>query len=157
MSHARRCLPFCLALLATQAVADAHPPIAYTQDGPVQVAGVIEVVLDWTRDRCVDDHNPDLPVRAFRDGTGRICLIPSHHEARRMTGTDFRDLQMECAALTSLARNLDADMFSNHEWIAATWIEGVRVHALEHNAYQGNRYSGCASRDCFSCWCNTIT
>ncbi len=121
-----RFLPFALAILTTQSAADAHPPAAYPQDGPVQVAGEIEVVFDWTHDRCDDDHIPGLPVRAFCDGTGRISLILSHHEARRMTGTDFRDLQVECAPLMTSARNPDAEMFSNHEWIAARGSSGRR-------------------------------
>lgn len=146
-----------LALLASQAMADADPPRVFPQDGPIQVAGEIEVVFDWTHDRCDDDHIPDLPVRAFRDATGQISLILSHYEARRMTGTDFRDLRVDCAPLMTSARDPAPDMFSNHEWIAATWIEGETVHALVHNEHQGNRYPGCDSFDYFSCWYNTIT
>jgi hypothetical protein len=117
------------------------PPIAYPQDGPVQVAGEIQVVFDRTHDRCVDEHLPDLPFRAFRDGTGRISLILSHDQARRMAGKDFRGLQVDCAALMTSARNPDADMFSKYEWIAATWIKGEAAHALLHHEHQGNRYS----------------
>jgi hypothetical protein len=150
-------LPLGLVLLASQAVADADPPRVFPQNGPIQVAGEIEVVFDWTHDRCDDDHIPDLPVRAFRDDTGRISLILSHYEARRMTGTDFRDLRVDCAPLMTSDRDPAPDMFSNHEWIAATWIEGETVHALVHNEHQGNRYPGCDSFDYFSCWYNTIT
>lgn len=144
-------------LFAAQAMADAHPPRVYAQGGPLQIAGEIETVFDWTNDRCEDDQIPDLPVRAFRDDTGQVSLILSHYSARRMVGPDFDNLTIDCAELMGSARNPDPDMFSNYEWIAATWIEGQTVHALVHNEYQGNRYLGCDSYDYFSCWYNVIT
>ncbi len=146
-----------IALIATQAAADADPPRVYAQDGPVQIAGEIETVFDWTTDRCDDEHIPDLPTRAFRGADGQISLLTNHYTARRMTGPDFDNLTVDCAALMTSTRNPDADMFSNHEWIAATWADGETVHALVHNEYQGNRYLGCDSYDYFQCWYNAIT
>lgn len=158
LSHARlfwASLPFLL--VATDAIADAHPPRAAVQDGPVQIASDIETVFDWTTDRCEDDHIPDLPTRAFRDDTGQISLILSHYTDRRMVGPDFDTLTVDCAAMLSSARNPDPDMFSNYEWLAATWLDGQHVHALLHAEYQGNRYLGCDSYDYIQCWYNTIT
>ncbi|MEX3014182.1 hypothetical protein [Gymnodinialimonas hymeniacidonis] len=144
-------------LLALPAFADADPPRAYAQDGPVQIAGEIETVFDWTTDRCEDYQIPDLPVRAFRNGAGQVSLILSHDSARRMTGPDFGNLTLSCDVLMTSAHNSAPDMFSNIEWIAATWIEGETVHALLHNEHQGNRYTDCRSAEYFQCWYNSIT
>ena len=137
--------------------ADVHPPRVYAQDGPVQIAGEIETVFTWATDRCEDDQIPDLPTRAFRDGDGQISLLLSHTTSWRMTGPDFDSLSVDCAPLMSSARHRDPDMFSNYEWIAATWMDGDTVHALVHNEYQGHRYLGCDSYDYFQCWYNAIT
>lgn len=142
--------------LAQPAFADADPPRVYGQDGPVQIAGGMEVVFDWTHDRCEDHHFADLPVRAWRDDDG-VTLVLSHDIARTMTGPDFNNLTVNCEILMQSTRDRDPSNFANTEWIAATYLQGDTIHALIHNEHQGHRYTDCPSYDYFSCWYNTIT
>lgn len=147
----------CAALIALTAPAYAAPdPPRPFNEGPVQISGPAEVVFDWTTDACEGSHIPDLPARAFRNADG-INLMISHYDARRMRGPDFDSLTVECDILLSSTRARHPDQFSNYEWIAATYAQGDRVHALLHNEYQGNRYPECDTADYFSCWYNTIT
>lgn len=141
--------------LAMPAFADADPPRALPS-GPVQISGGMEVVFDWTTDACEDHHIPDLPVRAFRDADG-VNLILGHHITRRMRGSDFDSLAVDCDILFASTSARGPDAFTNTEWIAATYVQGDTIHALIHNEYQGNRYPDCATADYFSCWYNTIT
>lgn len=141
------------------ATADADPPRPFT-GGALEVSGAIEVVFDWTTDRCEDHHFADLPVRAFRDAAGPggdINLILGHDVTRRLRGPDFDTLRVACDILLTSTSAREPDQFTNTEWIAATYAQGETVHALIHNEYQGNRYPDCGTADYFSCWYNTIT
>ncbi len=151
-----RLIPILCLSLTQPAFADADPPRIYAQPGPVQIAGPAEVVFDWTTDRCEDNHFADLPVRAFRRN-GEVTLILSHDITRTMTGPDFDSLTVNCEIAMRSARDRDPATFANTEWIAATYLQGDRIHALIHNEYQGNRYPDCQSADYFSCWYNSIT
>ncbi|MFK7792866.1 MAG: hypothetical protein AB8B88_09385 [Devosiaceae bacterium] len=152
-----------ITLLTVQLVqADADPPlpIAPPETGiGIEVTGPIEVVFDWTTDRCYEFQIPDLPVRAFRDADGQINLVLSHDSAHAMRGADFDSLAIDCEPIMASSYDDDPSQFNNHEWVASVYTQdGRTVHALIHNEYQGNRYNtGCASRDYFQCWYNAVT
>lgn len=126
----------------------------------LSVAGEMEVVFDWSEDRCGTLNIPDLPVRAFRDAEGMVQLMLSHPSTYRMIGADFDNLAVDCAPVAKSAYLEDPAMFAESEWIAAPYTEdGVTVYALVHNEYQGHAQAGdqCPSGEYFSCWYNSVT
>jgi hypothetical protein len=123
-----------------------------------------EVVFDWTTDHCglpTDYDVPDLPVRAFRDHTGQVQLMSSHHTfpGWRMTGPDLHGVTRDCAAVMRSHRSGDPARFDGYEWIASPYTpDGRTVYALVHNEFQGYRDPArCLSGDYPKCWYNAIT
>jgi hypothetical protein len=121
--------------------------------------GTEERVFNWARDRCEDEDIPDLPVRAFRDITGRTQLIASHYVNRRFVGPNLNRPTHECGVLMTSDRDPDPAQFNDSEWIAAPYtVDGRTVYALVHNEYHGYEHPGqCASDDYFRCWYNALT
>ena len=56
----------------------------------MRATGPEVTVFDWTTQKCASDDIPDQPTRAFRDSTGQVVLINSHHTVRRYTGPHAR-------------------------------------------------------------------
>lgn len=139
------------------------PPITQTQhtflDPTLKVMGEEQVVFDWSTDRCVDSHIPDLPARAIRGIDGLTQLFISHNTGYRMVGPDLNNLDVDCAPLYSSHYNADPSLYSDAEWIAAPYTEdGGTIFSLVHNEYQGNTHNGqCPSEEYFSCWYNAVT
>lgn len=143
--------------------ADVSPPRAVDppSEGPaIVISGEMEIIFDWTTDRCYDSQIPDLPVRAYRDNTDQINLILSHTAAHRMRGENFDNLTLDCDTIATSRENPSVTSHANYEWIAAIYTEdGQTVHALVHNEFQGNQIGGsvCPSGEYFQCWQNTVT
>mgnify|MGYP003671130880 FL=1 len=152
-----------LALIATSAIADAHLPRPVAQKAGqmgITVTGPLEVVFDWSEDRCERYNIPDLPARAFRDDAGQVNLLISHTTTYRMTGADFDALAVDCAPVMTSRYDSDPANFAQNEWLAAVYaVDGGQVFGLVHNEHQGNTLvsAACPSADYFKCWYNTIT
>lgn len=135
--------------------------VASAEEGPViRVVGEMEVVFDWSEDRCGQLNIPDLPVRAFRDADGQVQVTLSHPSTYRMIGPDFDSLEVDCTPVAKSAYLEDPAFFAESEWIAAPYTEdGVTVFALVHNEYQGHAQAGdqCPSGEYFLCWYNSVT
>lgn len=123
------------------------------------IAGEKEIVFDWSRDACSATDIPDLPARAFRDSGGRVQLIVSHQETRRMIGPDLDHVTRDCTVVMASHGDPDPARFDDREWISAVYTQdGETVYALVHNEYQGHRHPGrCPSGDYRQCWYNAIT
>ena len=138
------------------------PPTTTTVPAPatatLSIDGEMEVVFDWTTDRCDDLDIPDLPARAFRDAEGSVHLISTHTTAREMTGSDFDSLHHPCAPIFRSRHDPDPAAFADSEWIAATYTaDGETVYALIHNEYHGWERGDCTGGNAFDCWYNAIT
>src|SRR6185503_6308118 len=60
---------------------------AYTFGQPsVRATGPEVLQFDYTAQQCASDDIPDQPTRAFRDVTGQVVLVNSHHTTRRWAG-----------------------------------------------------------------------
>lgn len=153
----------CLAWLASGVFADVHPPrpVAAAAAGMgVMVTGPLEVVFDWSADRCERYNIPDLPARAFRDDAGQVNLIISHNTTYRMTGPDFDTLAMDCAPVMQSTYDSDPAQYAHYEWLAAVYALGAGVvHGLVHNEHHGNELvsAQCPSGRYDRCWYNTVT
>ena len=126
----------------------------------IEIAGLPEVVFDWTDDRCEDSDIPDLSARAFRDDKGQVQLIASHYKTYRKIGPSLDDLTHQCQAVMHSGRNADPSLFNDSEWVGATYTEdGKVIYALIHNEYQGWDHPGqCATQHWSSkCWYNALT
>lgn len=125
----------------------------------VRVAGREEVVLEGEHADCPIRYVPDAPIRAFRDGDGKIQLIVSHHDAYRMTGPDLQNLALECAPVFGSDLDADPARFNDREWLSSVYaLDDERVVALVHMEYQGHRHPGrCPAGRYRDCWYNAIT
>jgi len=125
----------------------------------VRVSGPIEVVFDWTTDRCDDLDIPDLSARAFTDASGYVQLIAGHTDTRRFRGADPGSIAHECDIVFQTDLDADPAAFNDSEWLASPYTEdGTVVHALVHNEYHGWEHSGqCSAPVNFECWYNAIT
>jgi hemolysin type calcium-binding protein len=125
----------------------------------ITVADQLEVVSDWTSDRCEALDIPDLPARAFRDVAGRVQLISAHFVNRRFVGPDLDHLAHGCEVVMRSDSNPDPSAFNDREWIAAPYTpDGKTVYALLHDEYQGNTHPGrCPSGEYTKCWYNAVT
>jgi hypothetical protein len=126
---------------------------------PMAVVGPVEVVFDWTTDRCAPEDIPDSPARAYRDDQGRVQLIASHYVSRRWVGADLNTAVHECAIVATSDRNPDSAQFNDVEWILSPYTEdGRTIYALVSNEYQGHTHPGqCPSGEYLPCWQNSIT
>jgi hypothetical protein len=125
----------------------------------IEIAGLEQVVFDWSQDACEPADIPDIPARAFRDAQGRVQLIASHYTNRRMTGPDLDHLSHDCGVILPSHYNSDPATFDDREWIHSTYTpDGTTVFALVHNEYQGHTHPGrCPSGEYFNCWYNAVT
>jgi hypothetical protein len=125
----------------------------------VMVAGAPQVVFDWSRERCSEVEEPDLPARAFRDASGRVQLLLSHYETYRMVGPGLNRLRPLCRPVMTSLEDGDPRDFQDRRWIASPYTaDGRRVWALVHEEYQGNHHQGrCPERAYYPCWYNAIT
>ncbi len=123
------------------------------------VVGPVETVFDWSADRCATDDIPDLPARAFRDSGGKVQLISSHIQTRRMIGPTLDTLARDCTVRMRSDHNPDPAQFDDSEWLAAPYTEdGSIIYALVHMEYHGWEHStDCQPPNHFPCWYNSIT
>jgi hypothetical protein len=124
-----------------------------------RILGNESVVFDWSSNACDRPDYPDAPVRAFRDYRGRVQLLISHLDNRRMVGPDLDHLTHRCAVIMRSRMDSHPIKFSDREWIRAIYTRGGRrIYALIHNEFQGHRHPGrCPSGVYQKCWYNAIT
>ena len=76
----------------------------YDFNEPYATATAPEVrVFDWSTNKCGDDDIPDQPARAFRDSSGQVSLIDSHHTVRRALGSTLGTVSTSAADSCSRA------------------------------------------------------
>jgi hypothetical protein len=141
------------------ALGAAQTASAYTFGSTVQASGPEETVFDYSTMACSTLDIPDSAPVAFRDASGRVQLISTHSENRRMIGPDLGHLQHKCGVVLSSSLNPDPAAFDDRQWITAVYTtDGNIVYALLHEEYQGFRHPGMCSSQQFP-WCleNAIT
>ena len=148
-------IPLLITLLAASVSA------AWEYPGDVSIIGSEEIVFDHSTDSCEAEMIPDTPTRVFRDAAGNIQLLIGHNVTYRMTGPDFDNLSVDCAAGPVFTSHRDADPanFNDNEWIGSLYTkDGATIYAMIHNEYHGTEHDGgCTSTDPFECWYNAIT
>jgi hypothetical protein len=148
---------------STEITPSVQPMVAETPlpmlDVDLVVTGEMEVVFDWSTDRCEDEQIPDLAVRAFRDSREQVNLIISNPVSSRLTGEDLNSLTLDCEQMMESQKDPDPANFRDNEWLASTYtLDGETIYALVHNEYQGHTHTGqCPQNDYFSCWYNSVT
>jgi hypothetical protein len=120
--------------------------------------GPVEVVFDWTVDRCEALDIPDLPARAFRDAEGNVQVISAHLASRRLIGPTLHEVARECDPVKLSGHDGDPSRFTDNEWIASTYTEdGLTVYAVIHNEFHGWEHGMCTAGENFACWYNALT
>ena len=139
---------------------------SYTFGEPgVRSTGPEAAVFDWSVNKCSNDDIPDQPTRAFRDSTGQVSLINSHHTVRRKTGPTLDSVVHRCNILMGSGKSSDPSRYDNREWLATMFTaDGTTVHGLIHTEYQGWEYGpgycikpGELFEDKMKCWYNALT
>jgi hypothetical protein len=140
---------------STEITPSVQPMVAETPlpmlDVDLVVTGEMEVVFDWSTDRCEDEQIPDLAVRAFRDSREQVNLIISNPVSSRLTGEDLNSLTLDCEQMMESQKDPDPANFRDNEWLASTYtLDGETIYALVHNEYQGHTHPGqCPQNDYF--------
>ncbi len=149
-------LILCLVATSFSSQAQSSKPVT---EAVLSLAGDIEIVFDWTTDRCDDEDIPDLPARAFHDSSDQVQLISTHFVARRSIGPTLDQQTRDCAVVAESVSAADPALYSDKEWLASLYTEdGSTIYALQHNEYQGHTHRGqCPSGEYFNCWYNAIT
>jgi hypothetical protein len=139
-------------------IACAIPAQAETRALVLTPVGAVETLFEPKRQGCDGNDIPDAPLRAWRDSAGGISAFALHHENRRLFGSDFRNLTLDCAVVFRGRSASDPRRHDDKSWIAATWTpDGKVIHALVHHEFQANRHIGrCAFPDYIKCWWNSI-
>lgn len=140
-------------LLLFSLSAHAAPRVTITPTGEAQT------VFDWSRDACETWDIPDAPARAFRDASGQIYLLASHHANRAAIGPDFESLRHLCPVVFEGSHADAPEAFDDRAWLSGLYTaDGQTVYALVHNEFQGNhRAALCPSQIYIRCWRNAIT
>jgi hypothetical protein len=159
-------LPTPAASTAPQPPADTETPAVPPTRTPdpfpdpvLKITGDLQVVFDWTTDRCENANIPDLPARAFRSADGQVNLTLAETTMYVMRGPDLNSVKVVCDPVMKSAHLADPSMYADNEWISGVWTDdGQTVYALVHNEYQGHTHPGqCPQHDYFPCWDNSIT
>ncbi len=133
------------------------PPFVFNQSVAQQVGTEVKV-YDWSSQKCEDNDITDEPARAFRDDSGKVQLMNTHHVNYRWIANTTLDSTYThpCTKTMSSSNSCTASNFNNKEWLASPWTpDGKTVYALVHMEFQSSCVSGCPSS--FACWYNAIT
>jgi hypothetical protein len=124
----------------------------------LQIAGPAETVFSWRTDRCDDGDIPDAPARAFRDASGQVHLIASHHRTRALIGPGLGAVKRDCRVVFQASGDDDHDRWDDRVWLTALFTpDGRVVQALGHAEYHGHRRpSLCRGGDYKACWRNAV-
>jgi hypothetical protein len=129
----------------------------------VSATGPEKVEFDHSSASCDENDIPDISARAFRDSLGRVQLIASHANTRRMLGPDLDHLTHDCKVVMGSSVNSDPSAYNDREWLASPYtLDGRTIYGLVHMEFQGWNYSPCPySWDDpvlkNTCWMNAIT
>lgn len=136
---------------------------AHAQKGlPVVVAtpvGADQVIFEGPKQGCDPNDIPDAPLRAVRLADGRIAAFGLHFDNRRLVGSSFTTLKLECSVVFRGTGNATPERFDDRIWIAATHTrDGQRIEALGHAEYHGEAHPGrCPHKDNLKClWVSVI-
>jgi PKD domain len=139
---------------------------AYTFGEPgVRATGPEVTLFDWTTQKCNNDDIPDQPTRAFRDVSGQVVVVNSHHTTRRWAGSSLAGVVHSCSIMMGSGKNGDPSKYDDREWLGSTYTaDGATVYGLIHAEYQGyNQSPGYCVRpgelfvDKQKCWYNALT
>lgn len=124
----------------------------------INIAGAPQTVFRWASDRCVDNHIPDAPARAFRDAGNTVHLIAAHHMNRSLRGPSLASVRVNCAVLYQAGRSKDPAALDDLIWLTAFFtLDGKRVLALGHAEFHAHAVPGlCASGAYMACWRNSV-
>ena len=117
---------------AAPALPPPDPPFVFNQP-TVQQVGPEVMVYDWSTQKCEDNDITDEPARAFRDDTGKIQLMNTHHVNYRWIASTTLDSTYThpCTKTMSSSNNCTASNFNHKEWLASPWTpDGKTIYAL---------------------------
>ena len=143
--------------------------------GQEYIADVIsspEVIYNWSAQHCSDGLQPynwdvpDAPVRVYRTyDTDTSYFISSVNLGSRVNYINTSDIDRypiihTCQVYYNSTNNFNVSMFSDREWITATYIipNTTVLYGLIHMEYHGWSDSSNPCSDPFpACWYNVIT
>ena len=114
-----------------------------------------EVVYNYQVQRCDWRSIPDSPARAFRREDGSVVLIAAHFRNRIFAGSNFNDLQLNCATPSQGTESADPADYNDRFWVQSLVPLGNgRILGLASHEYSGLRHDGLClkSADKPSCW-----
>jgi len=155
--------PQCIAQTAT----DSHKgqpstPLAKPAVLEFKQTGPMEIVFNHKRDACDKEDIPDEAAHAFRDASGVVHLVASHHVNLAMVGPDLNHLHRDCKPLYK-AGEPDANPadFDDMGWIESFYTtDGKNIHGIVSMDYHPDRHHlpcGTKPENAHNCWYSTLT
>jgi len=118
----------------------------------------VELLFDWSAERCARWDIPDTPARFWRDAAGLVHMLAGAESSRASVGRDIDALTRVCGVLYAAPHDAEPAARDDRVWIASVFTrDGLHVEALGHAEYHGHRHPGaCDAGDYMSCWRNAI-
>ncbi|MFH1186385.1 MAG: hypothetical protein V1755_15345 [Chloroflexota bacterium] len=133
----------------TEEVPAAAPATETITDPTMAIVGPMEIVYDWSTDRCAIQDFPDMPIRPFRDADGNVQANRSWVHNRRFLGPELDTIEPLCETILDSGLDADPSHYRYQEWIQALYTEdGQTIHAIVHNEHN----SGDFKQDYASYW-----
>ena len=97
---------------------------------------------------------PDIPVRVFADGKGKVVhMIDGSTHYRKMYGSTIFNVTRDCDISWDMTGNNDPAMYAANEFLDSTFaFHNGTVVSLIHNEYPGNNYNNCIGQAYPYCW-----
>ncbi len=110
-------------------------------DPTMAIVGPLEIVYDWSTDRCDDSDFPDMPIRPFRDADGNVQANRSWVHNRRFLGPDLDSIRPLCETVLDSSFDPDPSHYRSREWIQALYTEdGKTIYAIVHNEHNSSDF-----------------
>jgi hypothetical protein len=100
------------------------------------ITGPMQVVYDWSTQRCAPDDFPDMPIRPFRDAQGNVQVNRSRPNNMRFVGPNLNSIKPLCNVTLKSALDSDPSHYNYQTWIQAPYTEdGKTVYAIVHDEH----------------------
>ena len=110
-----------------------------------QGASQLEIVFDWSVDKCFDNNIPDSPTRAFRSSNNQIYLYATHYQNIPFVGPSLDKVKPACAQEYTAPMNSDPEQYNARIWLQTFFREanGKRIYSLGSSDYHGIWFDNC--------------
>ena len=123
------------------------------------VTGPMETIVNHKKDACNEVDIPDEAAHAWRDASGTVRLIASHHENLELSGPDLNHLKSTCKLAYAAGGSAHPEDFNDMGWIESVYTtDGKTIHGIVSMDYHPLRHHlPCSEPKGDPCWYSVLT